>query len=195
MKHFQPLSLRIIGTFLVVFFGWLLLSSAAYEESTYLDVKQGSVELLYSGDEISQIIDYYITTKSKAKGQVTVDIFKNDKFLRTDILSEYNIVKQTSGDEYYYYKLTISGKKDQDTYTIEFKYDGQSIEKTIKITSVAMGIVNIESPLKQFKSGIPIDKIQCKEGLKLILRSSDGSPACVKPETRQKLIERGWANG
>jgi hypothetical protein len=49
------------------------------------------------------------------------------------------------------------------------------------------------SPLKQFKSGIPIDKIQCKENLVLI-QKQDGAPACVKPETKEKLIIRGWNN-
>lgn len=49
------------------------------------------------------------------------------------------------------------------------------------------------TPLKQFKSGIPITEIQCREGLAIILKSSDGLPACVKPETKKILIERGWA--
>lgn len=47
-------------------------------------------------------------------------------------------------------------------------------------------------PLKQFKYGIPIEEIQCKEGLELTLKSSDDSPACVNPETKQMLVERGW---
>lgn len=50
-----------------------------------------------------------------------------------------------------------------------------------------------KSPLMQLKQGIPLDSIQCKEGLELIFKSSNGFPACVKPETKQKLIERGWA--
>jgi|CXWL01.1.fsa_nt_gi hypothetical protein len=50
----------------------------------------------------------------------------------------------------------------------------------------------IPPPLKQFKTGIPIDEITCKEGLQLIFKSSVDSPACVKPETKTKLIERGW---
>ncbi len=51
----------------------------------------------------------------------------------------------------------------------------------------------IVSPLQQFKSGIPIDEIQCEEGLQLVIKSSNGNPACVKQEAIQKLIERGWA--
>lgn len=49
------------------------------------------------------------------------------------------------------------------------------------------------SPLMQFKTGISVEKIKCKTNLHLITKTSDGSPACVKPETKEKLIERGWA--
>ncbi len=47
------------------------------------------------------------------------------------------------------------------------------------------------SPLKQFKSGIAINEIQCRESLILVIKY-DGSPACVKPLTAEKLIQRGW---
>ena len=33
----------------------------------------------------------------------------------------------------------------------------------------------------------------CKEGLELIFKTTDGSPACVKPITAEILIQRGWA--
>ena len=52
-------------------------------------------------------------------------------------------------------------------------------------------IYDFISPLKQFKSGIAIDEIQCKESLTPVTKH-DGSPACVKSETKTKLIERGW---
>lgn len=48
-------------------------------------------------------------------------------------------------------------------------------------------------PLKQLKSGLEINQIVCKEGQVLAIKSSDGLPACVKPDTKVKLIERGWA--
>ncbi|AFS82605.1 cupredoxin domain-containing protein [Candidatus Nitrosopumilus sediminis] len=47
------------------------------------------------------------------------------------------------------------------------------------------------SPLKQFQSGISFDEIQCRETLVLV-QKNDGSPACVTPETKIKLVERGW---
>lgn len=48
-------------------------------------------------------------------------------------------------------------------------------------------------PLKQFKSGIAVEDIKCKEGLQLVIKARDGSPACVKPESISKLVDRGWA--
>jgi len=49
------------------------------------------------------------------------------------------------------------------------------------------------SPKVQIKSGIKPESIFCKENLELIFKSTTGSPACVKPETATKLIERGWS--
>jgi hypothetical protein len=48
-------------------------------------------------------------------------------------------------------------------------------------------------PLKQFKSGIAAKDIQCKSDFSLVLKESDGSPACVHSATVQILILRGWA--
>jgi len=48
-------------------------------------------------------------------------------------------------------------------------------------------------PLEQFKSGIKVQDVKCNAGFELVIKSTDGSPACVKPETAQKLVERGWA--
>ena len=52
---------------------------------------------------------------------------------------------------------------------------------------------NVLSPLKQSKSGVKPDLVDCKSSLVLIIKNSDGSPACVKLETKTKLFERGWA--
>jgi hypothetical protein len=54
--------------------------------------------------------------------------------------------------------------------------------------------LNYTSPLHQTKIGTTANNVFCKEGFKLVIKTEDGSPACVKPETAQKLIERGWAS-
>ncbi|MGI0008494.1 MAG: hypothetical protein ACRD92_02630 [Nitrosopumilaceae archaeon] len=53
-------------------------------------------------------------------------------------------------------------------------------------------IVDGLRPLHQFKAGVESNYIQCKEEFELAIKSSDGTPACVKPATKLKLIERGW---
>ena len=52
---------------------------------------------------------------------------------------------------------------------------------------------NKDTPLGQFKIGIPIDKIKCKQGLEFIIKSSTWHPACVKAESVEKLTSMGWA--
>jgi len=52
---------------------------------------------------------------------------------------------------------------------------------------------SIPSPLKQVQSGVLPQDVKCKEGLSLIFKAEDGSPACVSPTNAEKLISRGWA--
>lgn len=47
-------------------------------------------------------------------------------------------------------------------------------------------------PLKQISEGIKPENVICVEGLQIILKSSNNFPACVKPDSVEKLIERGW---
>lgn len=48
------------------------------------------------------------------------------------------------------------------------------------------------SPKKQTENGRVSTSVRCNNDLELILKYDD-SPACVTPETKQKLIQRGWA--
>lgn len=61
----------------------------------------------------------------------------------------------------------------------------------VETTSRGFTVKEFDSPLKQFNSGISIYDIQCNDSLILVTKH-DGSPACIKPETKQKLIEREW---
>jgi len=49
------------------------------------------------------------------------------------------------------------------------------------------------SPKVQMDEGIQAKDIKCNAGLQLIMKSSDQSPACVKPDTASVLLQRGWA--
>ena len=48
-------------------------------------------------------------------------------------------------------------------------------------------------PLKQIKDGIEPSKVTCTEGFELVLKQNTGQPACLKPSSVAKLIDRGWA--
>ena len=48
------------------------------------------------------------------------------------------------------------------------------------------------SPKKQQELGSLPESVVCQEGLEKIFKFTDGSAACVKHESKIKLIERGW---
>jgi glucose/arabinose dehydrogenase len=47
-------------------------------------------------------------------------------------------------------------------------------------------------PLKQFEMGIEPRDVKCKLGFELIIKSSNGMPACVLPDSASKLVSKGW---
>ncbi len=51
--------------------------------------------------------------------------------------------------------------------------------------------VEFETPLKQIEQGIAPENVTCNKELVLIIRHN-GSPACVKPQTAEKLEQRSW---
>ncbi len=78
-------------------------------------------------------------------------------------------------------------------YDNKIIFDNYSSTTTFTIAKESRGIDKFLSPLKQFKSGIAANDIRCRSDFQLVIKSDDGSPACVKPQTAQKLVERGWA--
>ncbi len=81
-------------------------------------------------------------------------------------------------------KVTFVGVPITYSFVVRENLSGGSVDKT----SYPL------SPLKQFKSGVPANAVECREGLLRVIKSRDGSPACVQPLTYNKLAERGWAN-
>jgi hypothetical protein len=279
---------------------------------TNIQVKQGATEMSYSGDNVTESIEYSITVQPNFAGSLYIDVFKNNHLLRTDTLVTPDKISffGHEGGQYYYYKLTITGKKDLDTYTINFRYNGKNVEKVITLTSTSNGIVSNQTnsvnnppsfakttvnfnpdnglmvirgtvyktfsnlvaitihnpqnqlvlvaqeqpatdgtfsmsfmpraplwsesgnytlrltsaganltqstfyfngtnccpilpashedhsitPLEQWKSGLSASDIVCAEDLVKIIKSEDGSPACVTQQTAPILIERGWGH-
>ncbi|MDE1766764.1 MAG: hypothetical protein KGI27_10915 [Thaumarchaeota archaeon] len=54
-------------------------------------------------------------------------------------------------------------------------------------------ITQIDSPLKQFKSGIKAEDVKCADGFTLVIKRENGLPACITPDDLPKLVLRGWS--
>jgi len=72
----------------------------------------------------------------------------------------------------------------------ESRTNPKDVESELSNTEKVSSLSN--SPKQQIADGVLPKDVICKEGLELIFKSTDGTPACVKPETAKKLIERGW---
>lgn len=117
------------------------------------------------------------------------------------VLVNINKDNQDLGD----FSLTSrSGEKD---LTIQ-AFDGHSIQlvkvepyptsgKKIPLSDyVATFVISkseVPSPHKQFKFGTLAKDVQCKDGLQLVIKVEDDSPACVKSSTATTLVLWGWA--
>jgi len=62
-----------------------------------------------------------------------------------------------------------------------------------QLTDSAFAIAYFPPPLKQISDGIDPANVTCTEGIEIVLKKSNGNPACLKPESVAKLIARGWA--
>lgn len=81
-------------------------------------------------------------------------------------------------------------------YTVIAQYGNETSITSFYLISTPSDIIQKNSfmtPLSQFKSGILTKDVTCKQELQLIIKAEDGSPACVRLNTAQILIEHGWA--
>ena len=68
-----------------------------------------------------------------------------------------------------------------------------SLILTVQIYDDVYGVAYFPPPLKQIQDGTDPSDVTCTEGLELVMKVSNGQPACIKPSSVEKLIERGWA--
>ena len=67
--------------------------------------------------------------------------------------------------------------------------DTKSSVLPISLSSIAY----FPPPLKQISQGVSPSNVTCTEGKALVLKQSNGLPACLTPSSIEKLISRGWA--
>ena len=125
---------------------------------------------LYSLEKSNLDSSFNLVVKNENEEQV------ESKKLEINLDGSYSFVFQAKGE------LRIPGKY---SWEISFHNGGMGGEFIVNTDQKRW------TPLKQFKSGVQFNQVKCKDNLVLI-QKYDGSPACVKPETKKKLVERGW---
>lgn len=63
--------------------------------------------------------------------------------------------------------------------------------KDVPLSWGGINLRELWTPVKQMRLGIPAYKIECKADLELAFKDQS-TVACVRPETKAKLVERGW---
>jgi hypothetical protein len=102
--------------------------------------------------------------------------FKNNTLVRENSIIEVIPIKTNSSQ-----RISIFPHEVIDPYRVNVTDEKTEQDKTLFLSN----------PKKQIQIGIHPKEIECKEKFELIFKF-DGSPACVKPESNSKLIERGW---
>jgi len=177
----------IAGGFSVTDYDAFALSCAApniaesYEESDVVFVGEVvSKEYLESSHERELIAESLFSIKEPFKGvnQDSVKVLSDEKFWGINFAqgAEYLVFADYSGSE-------IQSQLCGPTNLIEFS----NIDL---VRNISENI--ILPPLKQISAGIIPENVTCIEGLHLIFKVTDYSPACVKQSTAQKLMVRGW---
>jgi len=81
--------------------------------------------------------------------------------------------------------IVMSDKVCGDKLCSEIKSDPEN--------STFSSIAYFPPPLIQISQGVDPSNVTCTEGKSLVLKQSNGLPACVNPTSIEKLITRGWA--
>jgi len=164
------------------------------------------VEEGYTNEQIIGFIPITISVENVYKGNLTDETFTfyvdsnkfNDEYHISSDAANFEIGEKvlvnlahsdlgSFPDGHYYPKLGKFGKYQINESNMAFNVhhpDG------IAVNRIMYESLHLK---QQLEKGLLPENITCKEGLELIFKSTDGSPACVKPKTAEKLIERGWA--
>jgi hypothetical protein len=153
---------------------------------TILLTKSPSEDNFEQGDEIlvsGEVRKMELVKAAKDGKQLDVKLALRDEnnqmifsdLIDIDVDGSYNYGFQTSTIPPGKYELEVN-------YGSSTTGDGITIEFNPKYWT----------PLKQFKSGIPLNEIKCKEGLDLAVKKSNQHPICITNETKTKLEHMGF---
>jgi hypothetical protein len=71
---------------------------------------------------------------------------------------------------------------------------GHEKDQSQKQTSASTLGLSKMSPKAQMIHGVDSADVQCRQGFELLMKNSNGSPACVHSQSVEKLIQRDWGS-
>lgn len=98
------------------------------------------------------------------------------------------------GQEDTYTNDTSSSDQTPEEQTSGEEFMSQNNTMTEESMTQEQTMMEAKSPKKQMDDGVAPNDVVCKEGLELLIKTSDGSAACVKSSSIQVLIARGWGS-
>ena len=124
---------------------------------------------------------------------LVLGLIANPSFQNLDSESMFSFIKFVFAQSGIEETVEVGGELQVST-SMEGEEEPSEIGETVGVEDELQVSTSMEvmSPLKQMKSGVDPKDVVCKEGLVLMLKSTDGSAACVKDSSSSKLIERGW---
>jgi len=122
--------------------------------------------LLYVSHELTGIISFVDTSSNSTVMKYLIEIPNDIK-----INSVTDKLYLTNHSEFVFFIDNISDEFGSEPQIINFQYP----------------------PLELSKKGMLPEEIPCRNDLILMIKNSDGSPACIKPENTLKISERGWS--
>ena len=143
----------------------------------------------YNSDNIAEWENLFFIATLRGNHLRVLDLdLENNKVLSSEALfSEFGRLRDASiGPDGNLYILT-SNRDGRGTPT-------PNDDRILRIVPIMVPqIAYFPPPLKQISEGTSPENVTCTEGLELIFKKSNGMPACVKPSSVSKLVERGWA--
>ena len=185
-------------------FAYLVKNDGSYEllpESFALDKQEGrgpppNIHLTKSPSEGTFLHGEKIPVSGEVRKMELVKAAKNGERLDVELTLHrpyderkifFSDLIDIDVDGHYDYRLDTSNIPPGE-YHLKVKYGPSSSTTDIAIDFNSKYAL----PLKQFKSGIPLDEIQCRTNLQKMLKH-DGTPASVTHETAPEIAERGWS--
>jgi len=201
-------SITIVFSFITAIFLVSFVPSTAYPQGQLAEWACENLELEYNidGGNVVEIchnpdlVTLIVKVDATSDGQITIDIPRKMVYSLSEDCESHDLILLLNDTELINANVVNTPKSR--IITLDFPQGQTNIEfigtymLDVRIHDYCGVIYGYSSkylpPLKQINNDISSKGVLCNEGLELILKSTDNSPACVKPQTAEKLVQRGW---